>query len=51
MSRTLHLAEQLISLPSITPDDAGCLEVLAARLAPLGFEFERIDSGPDNFRV
>ncbi len=51
MSRTLHLAEQLISLPSITPDDAGCLEVLAARLAPLGFECERIDSGPDNFRV
>ncbi|MDP4077117.1 succinyl-diaminopimelate desuccinylase [Acidovorax sp. A1169] len=51
MSRTLHLAEQLISLPSITPDDAGCLEVLAARLAPLGFACERIDSGPDNFRV
>ncbi|MES2611776.1 MAG: succinyl-diaminopimelate desuccinylase, partial [Pseudomonadota bacterium] len=51
MSRTLHLAEQLISLPSITPDDAGCLEVLAARLVPLGFECERIDSGPDNFRV
>lgn len=51
MSRTLHLAEQLISLPSITPDDAGCLEVLAARLAPLGFVCERIDSGPDNFRV
>jgi len=51
MSRTLHLAEQLISLPSITPDDAGCLEVLAARLVPLGFVFERIDSGPDNFRV
>ncbi|EJE52359.1 succinyl-diaminopimelate desuccinylase [Acidovorax sp. CF316] len=51
MSRTLHLAEQLISLPSITPDDAGCLEVLAARLVPLGFVCERIDSGPDNFRV
>ncbi len=51
MSRTLHLAEQLISLPSITPDDAGCLQVLAARLAPLGFVCERIDSGPDNFRV
>ena len=31
MSRTLHLAEQLISLPSITPEDAGCLDLLAAR--------------------
>lgn len=51
MSRTLHLAEQLISLPSITPEDAGCLELLAARLVPLGFVCERIDSGPDSFRV
>lgn len=51
MTRTLHLAEQLISLPSITPQDAGCLEVLAARLAPLGFVCERLDSGPENFRV
>ena len=37
MSRTLQLAEQLISRPSITPEDAGCLEMLADRLAPLGF--------------
>ena len=51
MSRTLHLAEQLISLPSITPEDAGCLDLLAARLAPLGFVCERLDSGPDSFRV
>ena len=51
MSRTLHLAEQLISLPSITPEDAGCLDLLAARLAPLGFVCERLDSGPDTFRV
>src|SRR3989344_5239342 len=51
MSRTLHLAEQLISLPSITPEDAGCLELLAARLAPLGFVCERLDSGPADFRV
>jgi twitching motility protein PilU len=49
MSRTLHLAEQLISLPSITPEDAGCLDLLAARLAPLGFVCERLDSGPDSF--
>ncbi|MDP3228460.1 MAG: succinyl-diaminopimelate desuccinylase [Acidovorax sp.] len=51
MSRTLHLAEQLISLPSITPEDGGCLELLADRLSPLGFECERMDSGPDDFRV
>jgi succinyl-diaminopimelate desuccinylase len=51
MSRTLHLAEQLISLPSITPLDLGCLELLAQRLAPLGFVCERMDSGPDDFRV
>jgi succinyl-diaminopimelate desuccinylase len=51
MSRTLQLAEQLISRPSVTPEDAGCLELIAARLTPLGFICERIDSGPTNFRV
>lgn len=51
MSRTLQLAEQLISRPSITPEDAGCLEMLAERLAPLGFACERMDGGPDSFRV
>src|SRR5690349_9918955 len=51
MSRTLQLAEQLISRPSITPEDAGCLELLAARLTALGFVCERLDSGPESFRV
>ena len=51
MSRTLYLAEQLMSLPSVTPEDAGCLDVLVARLAPLGFVCERLDSGPEDFRV
>ena len=51
MSRTLHLAEQLISLPSMTPEDAGCLDLLMARLSPLGFACERMDSGPADFRV
>lgn len=41
----LALARELIARPSITPDDAGCLDLLAQRLAPLGFEFERIDVG------
>ncbi|MBI5278130.1 MAG: succinyl-diaminopimelate desuccinylase [Burkholderiales bacterium] len=51
MSRALHLAEQLISRRSITPEDAQCQQVLAARLAPLGFACEHIASGPDTFRV
>lgn len=51
MSRTLHLAEQLISRPSVTPDDAGCQAILAARLAPLGFTCESVVSGPEHFRV
>ncbi|MBP6404075.1 MAG: succinyl-diaminopimelate desuccinylase [Ramlibacter sp.] len=51
MSRTLHLAEQLISCPSVTPEDGGCQQIIAARLAPLGFVCETIESGPDNFRV
>jgi succinyl-diaminopimelate desuccinylase len=51
MSRTLALAEQLISRPSVTPEDAGCLDLISQRLTPLGFVCERIDSGPDTFRV
>lgn len=41
----LALTKELIARQSVTTDDAGCLELLAARLAPLGFEFERIDAG------
>ncbi len=51
MSRTLHLTEQLISCASVTPDDAGCQAILAARLQALGFECETMVSGPDHFRV
>jgi succinyl-diaminopimelate desuccinylase len=51
MSRTLHLTEELISRPSLTPDDQGCQRILAARLEPLGFTCETIDSGPEDFRV
>ena len=41
---TLELARRLIACRSITPEDAGCLDILAARLAPLGFRCERMDS-------
>src|SRR5262245_54889113 len=51
MSGTLQLAEQLIARPSVTPADAGCLDLIAARLAPLAFACERMDSGPETFRV
>jgi succinyl-diaminopimelate desuccinylase len=51
MSRTLQLAEQLISRPSVTPEDAGCQQILGERLAKLGFTLETIESGPDDFRV
>lgn len=51
MSRTLHLTEQLISRPSVTPDDAGCQTLLRERLEALGFVCETLVSGPDNFRV
>lgn len=44
---TLELAKALIARRSISTEDAGCLELIAARLAPLGFVCERMDStGP-----
>ena len=48
---TLRLAEQLIARPSVTPDDAGCMDLIAEALKPLGFDCEFIDSGPETFRV
>ncbi|MBA2672687.1 succinyl-diaminopimelate desuccinylase [Ramlibacter sp.] len=51
MNRALHLAEQLISRRSVTPEDGQCQKILAERLAPLGFDCESIVSGPETFRV
>ncbi|APW42772.1 succinyl-diaminopimelate desuccinylase [Rhodoferax saidenbachensis] len=48
---TLRLAEELITRASVTPLDAGCQDIIAARLAPLGFVCETITSGPEDFRV
>ena len=48
--RTLELAMDLIRRPSLTPDDAGCQELMIARLKPLGFNIERLRFGEvDNF--
>ncbi len=39
----LELTEELIRRESVTPNDAGCLDILGARLERLGFELERMD--------
>lgn len=44
MSPVLELASALIAKPSVTPNDAGCLELIGQRLAPLGFRLERFDA-------
>jgi len=41
-STTLKLACDLIARPSITPDDAGCQEMLIERLRAIGFECETL---------
>ena len=51
MSRTLQLAEALISRRSVTPDDGGCQDLIAQRLAAIGFECTRLDSGPPTAQV
>ena len=40
---TLDLARQIMSRPSLTPDDAGCCEIFTKRLEPLGFHCEYIN--------
>ena len=45
-SRVRELVEALIRRPSVTPDDAGCQQLLTERLAPLGFRCETVSSGP-----
>jgi len=41
----LDLTCALIAQRSITPDDAGCCEIIASRLRPLGFTIEYLDAG------
>jgi succinyl-diaminopimelate desuccinylase len=41
---TLALTRELVARPSVTPDDAGCQALIAARLAPLGFRTETFAS-------
>ncbi|MDG2091320.1 MAG: succinyl-diaminopimelate desuccinylase [Gammaproteobacteria bacterium] len=42
MSSIIDLCSELISRPSVSPDDQGCQEVLAARLENIGFHIEHL---------
>ncbi len=42
MADPLDLAVELIRRPSVTPEDAGCQDLLAKRLAAAGFTVERL---------
>lgn len=43
MTATLELLIDLIRRESVTPKDAGCQDLIAERLTPLGFNIERLD--------
>lgn len=42
---TLELAKALIARPSVTPEDAGCCEIIARRLSAAGFHCEFLNFG------
>ena len=45
MSDTLELTKDLISRPSLTPEDAGCQSLIAERLSKIGFQIEHMRFG------
>ena len=45
MSDVLSLTQALIARDSVTPNDAGCLDMIAERLRPLDFHLEFISAG------
>ena len=45
MDAALELTQQLVKRPSVSPDDAGCQEILIERLRPLGFRIEQLSFG------
>ena len=45
MTRTLDIAKDLISKKSITPNDAGCQDLLIRHLNLLGFTIENMNYG------
>lgn len=44
-SKTLELTQRLISRPSVTPDDAGCQDIIRTELEHLGFKFKDLPFG------
>lgn len=49
-SATLELAKDLISRPSVTPEDAGCQALMGSRLEKIGFNVEHLRfDDTDNF--
>ena len=44
-SKTLELACDLVACASVTPVDAGCLDLIGGRLSALGFDTSRLPSG------
>ena len=46
MSPTLALTAELVRRPSVSPEDHGCLDVIATRLASAGFRNERLTYPP-----
>lgn len=40
---TLELARQIMACPSVTPADAGCMDILGERLGAIGFTLEWLD--------
>ncbi len=51
MTETLTLLKQLVRRQSITPVDAGCIDLLQDRLRVAGFSCQALCSGPDSHRV
>ncbi|WP_018918280.1 succinyl-diaminopimelate desuccinylase [Vreelandella zhanjiangensis] len=45
LSPTLQLAFELLSRPSVTPDDEGCQDIMIERLTALGFHIEPMPFG------
>jgi len=45
MSETLELAKDLVSRASVTPEDAGCQQLMRARLEAVGFHSENLAFG------
>jgi succinyl-diaminopimelate desuccinylase len=44
-SQTLNLTRELIARPSVTPEDAGCQQIVVERLAGAGFHAEKLRFG------